>query len=144
MLRTAARAERGRLCVRLLLYRFARASFGGVVASAALPAVFIPALPSMSALRPMNVFALAAELLCAVYVVRAFCGRSSWRLRAWCRWVWRWKVCGRRFGDGDGGTVAGAAGAWLLARGRRLLTALMVAPFAIAALASMPPVQIAC
>jgi ADP-ribose pyrophosphatase YjhB (NUDIX family) len=40
-----------------------------------------------------------------------------------------------------GGTVAGVAGAWLLASGRRLLTALMFAPFAIAALMSMPPVQ---
>ena len=135
------------VCGVLLLYRFARASFGGVVALGGLAGLmFIPSLAlwSMSVLKePMNVFALSAELLCAVYVMRA-------------PWWWQKILAaagvvslglvmeslrGGGLATAIAGTVAGVAGAWLLARGRRLLTALMVAPFAIAALASMPPVQ---
>lgn len=135
------------VCGVLLLYRFARASFGGVVAVGGLAGLmFMPSLAiwSMSVLKePMDVLALAAELLCAVYVVRA----PLWwqKILAAAGVVSLGLAMDSMRGGGlataIGGTVAGVAGAWLLARGRRLLAALMFAPFAIAAVASMPPVQ---
>jgi hypothetical protein len=135
------------VCGVLLLYRFTRASFGGVVALGGLAGLmFIPSLAiwSMSVLKePMNVLALAAELLCAVYVVRA---PLWWQKVLAAAGVASFGLVMDSLRGGGwvtaiGGTVAGVAGVWLVARGRRVLVALMLAPIMLAALVSMPPVQ---
>jgi hypothetical protein len=135
------------MCGVLLLYRLARASFGGIVALGGLAGLlFIPSLAfwSMSVLKePMNVFALAAELLCAVYLVRA----PLWWQKALAAagvvslGLVMESMRGGGLATAIAGTVAGAALAWLLARGRRVLVVAMLAPFVLVALASMPPVQ---
>lgn len=135
------------VCGVLLLYRVVRVSFGSVVALGGLAGLlFIPSLAvwSMSVLKePMNVFMLAAEIICAVYVVRS---PMWWQKAIAAAAVVLFGLAMESLRGGGlataiGGTVAGVAGAWLLSRGRRLLLALVLVPIVLAALASSPAVQ---
>jgi hypothetical protein len=125
----------------------ARASFGPAVALGGLAGLlFIPSLAiwSMSVLKePMNVFALAIELACAVSVVRA----PLWWQKALAAaavvalgYVME-SLRGGGLATAVLGTVLGVAGAWLFARGRRLLIAIVVAPIVLATLSMLPPVR---
>jgi len=135
------------LCGVLGLYRLARASYGGVVAMGGLIALLtLPSLVlwSISLLKePMNVFMVAAELMCAVAVVRA----PRWWQKILA--VAMIAIAGyametlRQGGllTAAFGTIAGLTLAFVLSRGRRLVLAVVAAPIAVLLLAGLPPVQ---
>lgn len=134
-------------CGVLALYRFIRLSFGGVVAMAGLAGLlFIPSLAvwSISVLKePMNVFTIAAQVMCAVYAVRAR-GYGQKALAVAGVLAFGFAMESLRAGGlatAVGGMLAGAALIWLLERGRRLLAALVIVPAVIVALAGMEQVQ---
>lgn len=135
------------LCGVLGLYRLARASYGGVAAMGGLIALLIlPSLVlwSISMLKePMNVFIVAAELMCAIAVVRA---PRWWQkiLAAAIIVVAGYAMDTLRQGGmltAAFGTVAGLTLAFVLSRGHRLALALVAAPMVIVLLAGWPPVQ---
>jgi hypothetical protein len=131
----------------LIFYRLARASYGRAVAMAGL--IFLLCMPSLalwsvSVLKePVNVLMIAVELVSAVLLVRA------------PRWWQKGLAAGvivvsavameslRQGGEITAafGTIVGLLSAFVLSRGRRLVTALVVVPLAIVALAAWPPVQ---
>lgn len=129
------------------LYRLARGSYGHAVAMAGLILLLcIPSLGlwSISVLKePMNVLMIAAEVICAVMIVRA----PRW----WQRGLAAVIVIGAaaameslRTGGAltaACGTLGGLSLAFLLSRGRRFALALLAAPVAIVLLASLPAVQ---
>jgi len=134
-------------CGILALYRFVRSSYGAAVAMGGLMLLlFIPSLGlwSISVLKePMNVFMIAAELMCAVAILRA----PRWWQKALALVV---VVAGAaameslRTGGAltaAFGTVGGLSLAWLLSRGRRFAVALIAAPIAIILVANVPAVQ---
>jgi len=135
------------LCGVLGLYRLARASYGGVAAMGGLIALLIlPSLVlwSISMLKePMNVFMVAAELMCAIAVVRA---PRWWQkvLAAALIVVAGYAMDTLRQGGmltAAFGTIAGLTLAFVLSRGRRLALALVAAPMVVVLLAGWPPVQ---
>jgi hypothetical protein len=131
----------------LALYRFARRSYGAVVAMAGLLILlFLPSLLfwSMSVLKePMNAFMIVAELICAVAIVRA---PQAWQKTLAAVGVLAFGAAMESLRAGGlltavGGTLGGLVLAWLLARGRRLILVALAAPVAIALLASAPGVH---
>jgi hypothetical protein len=135
------------LCGILGLYRLVRASYGGVVAMAGLSLLlFLPSLGlwSISVLKePMSVLMIAAELICAVAIVRA---PRWWQKAAALLAV---VACGAAMESlRTGGALTAAAGTaggllmiFVLSRGRRLAAAMILAPVAIGVVASLPSVQ---
>jgi hypothetical protein len=135
------------VCGVTALYRTARASYGGVVAMAGLLLLmFLPSLGlwSISVLKePMSVFMIAVELIAAVAIVRA----PRW----WQKLTALLVVAGCALAMDtlrEGGFLTAAVGTLggllvivVLSRGRRLAAALILAPFVIAVIASMPPVR---
>jgi hypothetical protein len=135
------------LCAVLALYRLVRASYGTVVSLAGLMALlFLPSLVfwSISVLKePMNVFMLVGELICAVAMVRA---PRYWQkgLAAAGVVVFAMAMESLRTGGlltAALGTLGGLTLAFILARGRRLVVALVAAPLAIAIMAGSAAVQ---
>ena len=135
------------LCGVLALYRFVRTSYGSVVAMAGLVGLlFLPSLLlwSISILKePMNVFMLSAELICAVWIVRA---PRLWQKALAAAGVVAFALAMESLREGGVitaavGTIGGLTLAYLVSRGRRLVAALVVAPVAIAILASTSAVQ---
>lgn len=134
-------------CAVLGLYRLARGAYGGTVAIAGLILLlFLPTLFlwSISVLKePMSMLIVSAELMCAVAIVRA----PRWWLRAAALMaVIATGAAMETLRSGGAltaaaGTMGGIACAAVLARGRRLAAALIVAPIAIAVIASAPWVQ---
>ncbi len=131
----------------LAIYRFVRPAYGGVVALAGLIALlFMPSLMvwSISVLKePMNVFMLVGQVMGAVFIVRA----PRW----WQKALAVLGVAGLGLameslrGGGLLTAVVGTAGGLfltlVLSKGRRLAYALLLAPIAIAMLASSSAVQ---
>jgi hypothetical protein len=135
------------LCGILGLYRLARASYGGVAAMGGLSLLlFLPSLGlwSISVLKePMSVFMLAAELICAVAIVRA---PRWWQKAAALLAVAAGGAAMESLRTGGAltaavGTAGGLLLAYVLSRGRRLVVAMVLAPLAIGVLATVPPVQ---
>lgn len=134
-------------CGILWLYRLVRASYGAAVAMAGLILLlFLPSLSlwSISVLKePMNVFMIAAELICAVAIVRA----PHWWQKALALIVVVAAAAAMESLRTGGaltaalGTTGGLALAFILSRGRRVVVALIAAPIAILLLASVPAVQ---
>lgn len=134
-------------CGVLGLYRLVRASYGAAVAIAGLILLlFLPSLTlwSISVLKePMNVFMIAAELICAVAIVRA----PHW----WPRVVALIVVVAAAAAMESlrtGGALTAAAGTigglfliLILSRGRRLALVLIAAPIAIVLITNLPAVQ---
>lgn len=135
------------LCGILLLYRVARASYGGVVAMGGLVVLlFLPSvgLWSISVLKePMSVLMIAIELSCAVAIVRA---PRWWQKAAALAGVVACAVAMESLREGGQLTaIAGTAGglllAFVLSRGRRVAVAMLLAPAAVAGIAASPSVQ---
>jgi len=114
---------------------------GGLIALLTLPSLV---LWSISVLKePMNVFMVAAELICAVAVVRA----PRWWQRALA--VVAVVITGmameslRQGGmiTAIFGTIVGIASAMIVSRGRRVALALIAAPIVIVMIALLPAVQ---
>ncbi len=134
-------------CGILALYRVVRASYGAAVAMGGL--VLLLLLPSLglwsiSVLKePMNVFMIAAELICAVAIVRA---PHLWQKVFALIGVVVAAAAMESLRTGGALTAAfGTAGGLLLAlivsRGRRVVVALIAAPIAIVLVAGVPAVQ---
>lgn len=135
------------LCGILLLFRLARAAYGGAVAMAGLILLlFLPSLAlwSVSVLKePMSVFMMAVELACAVALVRA---PRWWQKALAAVGVVAGAEVMESLRQGGwltavAGTVAGLALAFVLFRGRRLALAMIAAPALIALAFSLPAVQ---
>lgn len=135
------------ICGILGLYRLARASYGGAVAMAGLIVLlFLPSLGlwSISVLKePMSVLMIAAELICAVAIVRA---PQWWQKAAALLAVAAFGVAMESLRTGGAltaaaGTAGGLLMAFVLSRGRRVAAAMILAPLVIAAVASVPSVQ---
>ena len=134
-------------CGVLAMYRFMRVSFGSVVAMAGLAGLlFLPSLLiwSISILKePMNVFMLTAEFICAVWIVRA---PKMWQKALAAAGVAAFALAMESLRAGGMinaavGTIGGIIAANLLARGRRLVAALIVVPLAIGIVGSTSAVQ---
>jgi hypothetical protein len=135
------------LCGVLALYRFMRPAYGSVVAMAGLAGLlFLPSLLlwSISILKePMNVFMLTAELICAAWIVRA---PRVWQKLLAAAGVAAFALAMESLRAGGVatalvGTIGGFTAAYLVSRGRRLVTAAILAPVAIAILFSTAAVQ---
>ena len=135
------------LCGVLALYRLIRAAYGPAVSMTGLAGLLLlPTLLawSISVLKePMNMFMLAAEFICAVAIVRA---PRAWQkgLAAAGVVVFALAMESLRAGGiltAALGTLGGMTLAFILARGRRLMIALVVVPAAIGALATVPQLQ---
>lgn len=135
------------VCGVTALYRLARASYGGVVAMGGLIVLlFTPSLGlwSISVLKePMSVLMIAAELICAVTIVRA---PRWWQKAAAVLAVAAGGAAMESLRTGGAltaaaGTLGGVLLIFVLSRGRRLAAAMIVAPLAIIAIASVPAVQ---
>jgi hypothetical protein len=134
-------------CGILGLYRFVRASYGGVVAMGGLILLlFLPSLGlwSISVLKePMNVFMIATELICAVAIVRA----PRWWQKVLALVVVVAAAAAMESLRTGGaltaaaGTIGGLSLAFVLSRGRRLAVAMIAAPIAVALVAGVPAVQ---
>ena len=149
------------LCGVLALYRLARAAYGTTVSMAGLIALlFLPsvAIWSISILKePMNMFMLAGQLVCAVFIVRAPRPGPPSRGLGAMGWGWWQKGLAAagvvafalameslRAGGvltAAAGTIGGISLTWLLARGRRWMLALVLVPVAVVMLAMAPAVQ---
>jgi hypothetical protein len=135
------------LCAALALYRVARRSYGPVVAMAGLIVLlFLPSLLfwSISVLKePMNVFMIAAQLMCALAIVRA---PRWWQKAAAMGGVVAFGLAMESLRSGGlvtavAGTIGGLLLLFVLAKGRRLVAAAVAIPVAIALVASSPAVQ---
>lgn len=135
------------LCGMLALYRLARAAYGTSVSMAGLIALlFLPSVAfwSISILKePMNVFMLTAELICAVFIVRA---PQWWQKGLAAFGVVTFALAMESLRAGGVltaaiGTIGGITLTWVLARGRRWMTALVLVPAAVVVLAMAPAVQ---
>jgi hypothetical protein len=131
----------------LALYRFMRSAYGSTVSMAGLIVLlYLPSMASwsISVLKePMNVFMLAGELMCAVYVVRA---PHWWQKGLAAAGVLAFALAMESLRTGGiftaaVGTIGGVAMAFVLARGRRLATAMVLVPVAAVVLLSLTPVQ---
>jgi len=131
----------------LALYRLVRAAYGTAVSLAGLIALlFLPSLFfwSISVLKePLTVFMLAVELACAVAIVRA---PRLWQKALAAAGVVLLGMAMDSLRAGGlltaaVGTVGGIALAFVLARGSRLVGALVAAPIAIAIVASSGAIQ---
>jgi hypothetical protein len=131
----------------IALFRFARRSYGPAVAFGGLAVLlFLPSLLfwSISVLKePMNVFMIAAQLMCAVAIVRA---PQWWQKLAAVAGVVVFGLAMESLRGGGLltagiGTVGGLTLAFLVARGRRLTLALIAAPVAVLLLVSSQAVQ---
>lgn len=131
----------------LALYRFARRSYGPVVAIGGLIVLlFLPSLLfwSISVLKePVNVFMIVAQLMCAVAIVRA---PRWWQKALAVAGVGAFGLAmeslrGGGLATAAGGTVGGLLIAFLLAKGRRLVIAAALAPVIIVVLANSSAVQ---
>ena len=135
------------LCGVFVLYRLARRAYGGAVGMAGLLLLlWLPTLLlwSISVLKePMSVFMVAAELVCAVAIVRA----PRWWQKALallCVIASGLAMESLRTGGlltAAAGTLGGVLLVVVLSRGRRVALALIAAPVAIAIAASLPAVQ---
>jgi hypothetical protein len=131
----------------LLLYRLVRSAYGGVAALGGLTVLlFLPSLFmwSISALKePLYILVCAAELYCAVQIVRA--PRWWQRIAALAGViVLAYVLQTLRFGGlalALAGTGAGMLTALLLSRPRRLLAGAVVLSLAVPALVAQPAVQ---
>jgi hypothetical protein len=135
------------LCGVLALYRVARAAYGPAVSITGLAALLLlPTLVawSISVLKePMNMFVLAGEFVCAVAIVRA---PRLWQKAIAAAGVVLFALAMESLRAGGVvtaalGTLGGLALAFVIARGRRLMIAMLVAPLAIAVLAGVPQLQ---
>lgn len=135
------------LCAVLALYRVARRSYGPVPAMGGLIVLlFLPSLLfwSISVLKePMNVFMIAAQLMCALAIARA---PRWWQKGAAVVGVVAFGLAMESLRSGGlvtamAGTIGGLSLAFVLAKGRRVVTAIAVVPFAVAIVASAPAVQ---
>lgn len=129
------------------LYRVARRSYGSVVAITGLAALlYLPSLLiwSISVLKePMNVLMIAAQLTCALAIVRA---PLWWQKLLAAAGVVAFGAAMESLRAGGlltavAGTIGGLFIAYSLARGRRLVIVLALAPAAIVLLAALPPIQ---
>lgn len=135
------------LCGVLAMYRFMRVSYGHVVAMAGLIGLlFLPSLLvwSISILKePMNVFMLTAQFMCAVWIVRA---PEPWQKMRAAAGVAAFAFAMESLRAGGVatamvGTTGGITLAYVVARGRRLVAALLLVPLVVAILFSIPAVR---
>jgi hypothetical protein len=139
------------LCGVLALYRLARGAYGTTVSMAGLVTLlFLPSVFfwSISILKePMNVFMLAGELICAVFIVRApRPGWGGWQKGLAAAGVVVFALAMESLRAGGVltaaiGTIGGIALTWTLARGRRWMTALVLVPATVVMLVTLPSVQ---
>ena len=134
------------VCGVLALYRFVRGAYGTGSMAGLIMLLLLPSLAawSVSILKePMNAFALICELMCAVTLVRA----RDWRHKALAAAgvvVFALAMESLRAGGiltAAFGTLGGMILALIVARGRRVVAALVIAPIAIAALLSTSAAQ---
>lgn len=135
------------LCGTLALFRVMRGTYGSAVAMAGFIALlFTPSLAlwSISVLKePMNVLMIVAELICAVWIVRA---PRWWQKVAAAAGVIAFGLTMESLRGGGLitagiGAIGGMALALMMSRGRRLALAMLVLPVAAAVLAGVPAVQ---
>ena len=135
------------LCGVLAMYRLARSAFGaavsmaGLIALLYLPSVFIWSISVLK--EPMNVFMLTGQLLCAVAIVRA---PWWWQKVLAAAGVMLFALAMESLRAGGVltaivGTLGGITLTFLLARGRRWMTALVLVPAAVVVLSLTPAVQ---